>query len=39
MDHHGFDAHFTAGALNAQGNFAAIGNKDFFKHSKWYVRR
>jgi hypothetical protein len=30
---HGLDAHFAAGALDAQRDFAAIGNEDFFKHS------
>jgi hypothetical protein len=29
---HGLDAHLAAGALDAQGDFAAIGDEDFFKH-------
>jgi hypothetical protein len=28
----GFDAEFFAGAQNAEGDFAAVGNQDFFKH-------
>jgi hypothetical protein len=28
----GFDAHFAAGALDTQGDFAAIGDKNFFEH-------
>src|SRR5690606_829259 len=28
MDHHGLDAEFPAGALDAERNFAAIGNED-----------
>jgi hypothetical protein len=26
------DAHFAAGALDAQRNFTTIGDEDFFKH-------
>ena len=32
MNGHGLDAHFPAGALDAQGDFAAVCNKNFFKH-------
>jgi hypothetical protein len=32
-----FDAHFAARALNAQRNFSAIGDKNFFKHG-WCLR-
>ena len=34
MDDHGLDAHFAAGALDAQRDFAAIGNEDFFEHGE-----
>ena len=27
-----FDAHFAAGAQYPQGDLAAVGNQDFFKH-------
>ena len=33
MHRHGLDAHFAAGALDAQGDFAAVGDQDFFKHA------
>ena len=29
---HGLDAHFTAGALNAKRDLAAVGDEDFFEH-------
>jgi hypothetical protein len=29
---HGFDAHFLAGAQDAQGDFATICNNDFIQH-------
>src|SRR5690606_9576347 len=32
VHHHRLDAQFAAGALYAQGDLAAIGNEDFFKH-------
>ncbi len=32
MYDHGLDTHFAAGALDAQGNLAAVGNQYFFKH-------
>src|SRR3954470_22499340 len=32
MDHHGADAHFTAGTLNAQRDLAAVGDQDLFEH-------
>lgn len=32
VHHHGLDAHFTAGTLDAQGDFTTVGDKDFFKH-------
>ena len=32
VDDDGLDAHFTAGALDAQRDFAAVGDKEFFKH-------
>ena len=33
MDRHGCDAHFLAGAVDAQGNLAAVGDQDFLDHS------
>ena len=33
MDDNSFYAQFTAGTLDAQCNFTAIGDKDFFKHN------
>jgi hypothetical protein len=32
MDGYGTDAHFPAGAVNAQSDFTAVGDEDFFKH-------
>jgi hypothetical protein len=32
MHDNGFDAHFAAGALDAQRYFTTIGNENFFKH-------
>src|SRR5665213_2352343 len=32
MDCDGRDTHFFAGAIDAQSNFATIGNEDFLKH-------
>jgi hypothetical protein len=32
MHDHGLDAEFAAGALDAKGNFSAIGNEDFPEH-------
>ena len=32
MDHDGLDAERAAGALDAQRDFAAVGDQDFFKH-------
>jgi hypothetical protein len=32
-----FDAHFAAGALNAQRNLAAVGYKNFFEHLPAFV--
>ena len=34
MDHHGFDAHFMTGPMNAQSHFPAVGNQHFFKHNR-----
>jgi len=33
MHRHGADAHFAAGAMNAQGDLSAVGNQYFFKHN------
>ena len=33
VDSHGRDAHFLAGADDAQRDFAAVGNEDFLEHS------
>src|SRR5665213_1130154 len=33
---HGLDAQLAAGAQNAQGDFAAIGDDDFFQHGENY---
>ena len=33
MDDDRLDAHFAAGALNTERDFATVGNEDFFKHS------
>jgi hypothetical protein len=33
VHHNGFDAQFTTGALNAQGNFPAIRDEDFPEHN------
>ncbi len=33
MDDDGLDAHLAAGALDAQGDFAAVGDQDLLKHS------
>jgi hypothetical protein len=32
MDRHGGDSHFFAGAVNPQGNLAAVGDQNFIKH-------
>ena len=32
MHGNGLDAKFAAGTQHTQGDFAAIGNEDFFKH-------
>jgi hypothetical protein len=32
MHHHRFNAHFVTGTVNTQGDFAAVGNQNFFKH-------
>jgi len=32
MNYHGFDAHVTARALNAQGDLSAIGDQNFLEH-------
>ena len=32
MNGNGSDAHFAAGAMDAKGHFAAVGNQYFFKH-------
>ena len=37
INHDGLDAEFTAGALNPQGNFASIGDQDFFEHRCWVL--
>ena len=34
INDYGFDAHFTAGADDPHGDFAAIGNQDFIEHAK-----
>ena len=34
IDGHRLDAHFRAGAHDADGDFAAVGNKDFLDHVK-----
>ena len=33
IDHHRLDAHLAAGALDAQGDLAAVGDQDFFEHA------
>ena len=38
IDNNGFDAHFFAGAHNAQSDFAAVGDQDFVKHSSVVFR-
>jgi hypothetical protein len=32
IDHHGLDAHFLAGTLDAQGDFAPVGDEYFLEH-------
>jgi hypothetical protein len=32
VDGNGFDAHLFAGAQNAQGNFATVGDQNFIEH-------
>ena len=32
VDHHRLDAHFSAGTLDAQRDFATVGNQYFFEH-------
>jgi hypothetical protein len=32
IDHHRLDAHLAAGALDAQGDLAAVGDQDFLEH-------
>jgi hypothetical protein len=39
MDCHGLDAQFLAGAQDAQGNFAAVGDQDFLEHAKVSLTR
>ena len=34
MHGHGADTHLAAGAVDAQRDFAAIGDEDFFKHRR-----
>ena len=34
VDGEGFDAHLAAGAHDAQGDLAAVGDEDFVKHGK-----
>ena len=36
MRGHGADAQFPAGAQDAQGNFPAVGDDDFFEHGGGY---
>jgi len=38
MNCNGLDAHLAAGALNAQGDFATIGDEDFFEHDGCWLR-
>jgi len=33
MDRNGLNAHGTRGAYNSAGDFTAVGNQNFFKHS------
>jgi hypothetical protein len=32
------DAHFMAGAVNPQRDFAAVGDEDFFDHARKVIR-
>ena len=35
IDHNGLDPEFPAGALNSEGDFAPVGNENFFEHGNW----
>ncbi|MFD0387361.1 hypothetical protein ACFQ4K_05210 [Tistrella bauzanensis] len=39
MDRDGADAHFPAGAMDAQGNFAAIGDQHLLEHGGRSLQR
>ena len=39
VHHHGLHAQFATGALDAQGNFAPVGNQDLFEHEAGPITR